>query len=269
MEFLYGKKVEERIINNFEERLHKLKITPNIAVLAIKGSQSSEIYMRNIEKNCKKYGIGFNILVANDENEFKDNFNKIKGDKSITGIMFQQPLAKEVNDLINEIPFKKDIEGIGIENMGKLFLGKKDAIIPCTSKAVMEMLDFYNIELEGKKVAILGRSNTVGKPLIPQLLEKNATVTICHSKTKNIQDELKNSDIVIIAIGRANFLKKEMIKENSIIIDVGINTFEGKVCGDVDFEDVKGYVKAITPVPGGIGIVTNALLIDNIIKSVE
>ena len=150
--------------------------------------------------------------------------------------------------------------------MGKLFLGKKDAIIPCTSKAVIETLDFYNIDLTGKKVVVVGRSNIVGKPLIPQLLAKNATVTVCHSKTKNIDEELRQADVIVMAIGKAKFLKKEQIKEGAILIDVGINFENGKIVGDIDYEDIKDKASMCTPVPGGIGTVTNALLIDNIIS---
>jgi methylenetetrahydrofolate dehydrogenase (NADP+)/methenyltetrahydrofolate cyclohydrolase len=177
--------------------------------------------------------------------------------------MFQQPLSKKMSNLINEIPAEKDIEGVSNLNLGKLLTGEKDVNIPCTSKAVIEILDYYNIDLTGKNVTI------VGKPLIPQLLNKNATVTICHSKTKNIEEILKKSDVIVMAIGKAKFLKKEMIKEDAIIVDVGINFENGKMVGDVDFEDVQEKAYAITPVPGGVGIVTNALLIDNIIKSAE
>ena len=153
--------------------------------------------------------------------------------------------------------------------MGKLFLGNTNINIPCTSKAVIEILDYYKIDLTGKNVVIVGRSNIVGKPLIPQFLNKNATITVCHSKTKNIDEILKNADIIVMAIGKAKFLKKNMIKENAILIDVGINFEDGKMVGDIDFEDVKEKAYAVTPVPGGIGAVTNSLLIDNIIKSVK
>ena len=153
--------------------------------------------------------------------------------------------------------------------MGKLFLDEENVNIPCTSKAVIEILDFYNIDLTGKKVTVVGRSNIVGKPLIPQLLQKNATLTICHSKTKNMTEILKNSDIIIMAIGKAKFLKKEMIKKDAIIIDVGINFDNGKIVGDADFEDLKEKAYAITPVPGGVGVVTNSLLLVNIIKSIK
>ena len=153
--------------------------------------------------------------------------------------------------------------------MGKLFIGEENVNIPCTSKAVIEILDYYNIDLCGKNVTIVGRSNIVGKPLIPQLLSKNATVTICHSRTKNIEEILRKSDVIVMAIGKAKFLKKNMVKENAIIVDVGINFENGKMVGDVDFEDVKDMAYAITPVPGGVGVVTNSLLIDNIIGSLE
>ena len=269
MEILDGKIVAESIKKNFEERLKASKVKPNIAVLGIKGDNASDVYIKNIERNCEKYGIGFNLVMSDNAQEFKENFKEIKNDDKFTGIMFQQPLEFENASLINKIPAKKDIEGIGINNIGKLFLGYKDAIVPCTSKAVIEILEFYKINLVGKKVVIVGRSNIVGKPLIPQIIEKNATVTICHSKTKNIEEELKIADVIIVAIGKANFLKKEMIKKDAIIIDVGINFLDGKMCGDVDFNDVKDYVKAITPVPGGVGVVTNAVLIDNIIKSAQ
>ena len=209
------------------------------------------------------------VHLVETEEEFIDCFNKVKNDKNITGIMFQQPLPNHLFNLINEIPYEKDIEGISEISMGKLFLGEEDVNIPCTSKAVIKILDYYNIDLEGKNVVVVGRSNIVGKPLIPQLLNKNATITICHSKTKNIENILKNADVIIMAIGKAKFLKSDMIKENSVLIDVGINFENGKMVGDIDFEDVSKKSYAITPVPGGVGVVTNILLIDNIINSLE
>lgn len=266
MEILEGKSVAEKIKSGFEERISKLNKKPYLAVLGIHGDDASAVYVKRIQKNCEKYGIKFLLKMANNEEEFKANFEEIKNDDNITGIMFQQPLPKQCLELINEIPSYKDIEGLSAENMGKLMLGKEDVIIPCTSKAVIETLDYYNIDLTGKKVVIVGRSNIVGKPLIPQVLAKNATVTICHSKTKNIDDELRQADVIIMAIGKAKFLKKEQIKQGAILIDVGINFEDGKIVGDIDFEDVKEKASKCTPVPGGIGTVTNALLIDNIIR---
>lgn len=266
---LEGKSVAENIKSNFEERIKKLEQKPNVAVLGLKGDEASVTYIKRIKNNCEKYGIGFTLKMASNEEEFIENFEEVKQNEDITGIMFQQPLPKKISNLINEIPAEKDIEGVGFLNMGKLFLGEKDVNIPCTSKAVIEILDYYNIDLCGKNVTVVGRSNIVGKPLIPQLLNKNATVTVCHSKTKNIEEILKKSDVIIMAIGKARFLKKEMIKDGAIIVDVGINFENGKMVGDVDFENVEKYAYAITPVPGGVGIVTNNLLIDNIISSCE
>ena len=270
---LDGKKVAENIKKDFEKRVTKIKenkkIIPNIAILGIKGDEASYTYVKKIEKNCANYGIKTLVNLVETEKEFVNCFNKVKNDKNITGIMFQQPLPKHLFNLINEIPYEKDIEGISEISMGKLFLGEKDVNIPCTSKAVIKILDYYNIDLEGKNVVVVGRSNIVGKPLIPQLLNKNATVTICHSKTKNIENILKNADVIIIAIGKAKFLKSNMIKENCVLIDVGINFENGKMLGDIDFEDVSKKAYAISPVPGGVGVVTNILLIDNIINSLE
>lgn len=249
MKVLEGKSVAEKIKSTFIERIDKLEKKPYLAVLGIYGDDASEVYIKRIQKNCEKYGIKFLLKMAHTEDEFKKNFEEVKKNKEVTGIMFQQPLPKVIAELINEIPAKQDIEGLGIENMGKLFLGKEDAIIPCTSKAVIETIDFYNIDLTGKKVAIVGRSNIVGKPLIPQLLAKNATVTICHSKTKNIDEELRNADVIVMAIGKAKFLKKEHIKEGAILIDVGINFEDGKIVGDIDYEDIKDKASMCTPVP--------------------
>ena len=269
MQILDGKVVAESINKENEERIKRQKTKPNIAILGIKGDEASNTYIKRIEKNCQKFGIEFNLFLAETEEQFKANFEKIKDDEKITGIMFQQPLSKELSNLINEIPSNKDIEGLSNENMGKLFIGEKDAIAPCTSKAVMEVFDYYNIDLTGKKVVVLGRSNIVGKPLIPQLLQKNATVTICHSKTQNLKEETRNADVVIMAIGKAKFLKKEDIKDGAILIDVGINFEDGKIVGDIDFEDIKEKASMCTPVPGGIGTITNAVLIRNIIESSE
>lgn len=269
MKILEGKSVANKIKSTFEERIKKLEKKPHIAVLAIKGNNASDVYIKKIAKNCEAYGIGFTLKIADTEEEFEKNFQEVKNDDLITGIMFQQPLPKKLLALIDKVPAKLDIEGIGIENMGKLFLEHEDAIIPCTSKAVMETLNYYNIDLAGKKVVIVGRSNIVGKPLIPQVLAKDATVTICHSKTQNIEKELITADVIIIAIGNARFLKKYHIKENAILIDVGINVEDDRIVGDVDFEDIKDKASMCTPVPGGIGVVTNAILVDNIIKACE
>lgn len=267
MKSLEGKSVAKSIENEFCKRITTLKRKPKIVVLGLNVDDSSEVYIRKIEKNCLNYGIGFLLMKAKTQEEFINNFNIVKNDETFTGIMFQQPLSQNLVELMNTISPNRDIEGISIKNMGKLFLNKNDAVIPCTSKAVMKTLEFYGVELDGKNVVVVGRSNIVGKPLIPQLLEKNATVTICHSKTKNLREHTTKADIVIMAVGKAKMLKKDDIKEGAVLIDVGINFENGKIVGDIDFEDVKEKANACTPVPGGIGIVTNAILMDNIIQN--
>ena len=241
MQILDGKDVAENIKNNFEQQISNLKIKPNIAVLGIKGDDASDVYIKRIEKNCEKYGIGFNLMMAETEEQFQANFAKIKNDEKITGIMFQQPLSKELSNLINEFPSKKDIEGVSHENMGKLFVGEKDAIAPCTSKAVIEVFDYYNIDLTGKKVVVVGRSNIVGKPLIPQLLQKNATVTICHSKTANLKEETKNADVVIMAIPQAapmlltrNLLYTGITRAKKLLIVIGSKKIVDFMVGNID-----------------------------------
>lgn len=269
---LEGKTPAEQIKATFENRVSYLKqnnIEPQLAVLGLNMKDASNSYVKRIENNCNKYGIGFELFIANSEEEFIENFNKVKDDLKYTSIMFQEPLPKHLSKLINEVDINRDVEGVSDENFGKLFKGDTNVNIPCTSRSVMEILSFYNIDLEGKNVVVVGRSNIVGKPLIPQLLNKNATVTVCHSRTKNMSEILKKADVVIVAVGNINFLQKDMIKDDAIVIDVGTNYVNGKVVGDVDFENVKDKAFAITPVPGGVGIVTNALLIENIIASAE
>lgn len=269
---LEGKTPAEQIKSTFKDRIDFLKrngIEPKLAVLALNMNEASGSYVKRIENNCQKYCIGFELFNANTEKEFVENFHKVKENQAFTSIMFQEPLPKQLSKLINEVGSNRDVEGISDENFGRLFKGDTNVNIPCTSRSVIEILNFYKIDLEGKNVAVIGRSNIVGKPLIPQLLNKNATVTVCHSRTKNIPEILKKSDVVIVAVGNSNFLQEDMIKNDSVVIDVGTNYVNGKLVGDVDFEKVKEKAFAITPVPGGVGIVTNALLIENIISSAE
>lgn len=273
MELLDGKKVAEKLK---EENLKKaIKLysrynkKPCIVVLGIVGNAASEIYMKKIEKHCKETNIDCISLIAKDEIEFISNFEKVRKNNKITAIMFQQPLPKKVNEYINKTNVYKDVEGISETNMGKLFLNYDDALIPCTAMAVFEILNYYNIDVTGKKVVMIGRSNIVGKPISMLLLNKNATVTICHSKTVNLNEETNKADILIVGVGIPNFIKSDDIKKDAIVIDVGINYFNNKIVGDVDFEDVKDKVSMITPVPGGVGLVTNMTLISNILKSFE
>ena len=271
-----GKLLASKIMKKLKEEVNSLKqeeICPKLAVIMVGNDKASEVYVRNKSKACNEVGIEFEEFILKEDitmQQLLAIIEKLNNRKDIHGILLQSPIPKhlDIRKAFNTINCQKDVDGFNPINIGKLMIGE-DTFISCTPYGVIKMLEDNNIKIEGKNAVVIGRSNIVGKPLIPQLLAKNATVTICHSKTKNLTKILKQADIVIMAIGKAKFLKADMIKDNSILIDVGINYEEGKIVGDIDFEDVKQKVKAITPVPGGIGKVTNAVLISNIISSCE
>lgn len=197
--------------------------------------------------------------------------DKLNDDSNINGILLQSPIPNHLdqNKAFRRISSIKDVDGFNPINVGDLSIGN-DCFISCTPFGIMKILEYYNIELEGKNVVILGRSNIVGKPMIQCMLSKNATVTVCHSKTKNLKDITKNADILVSAIGRPKFVTKDMIKKDAIIIDVGINRMENsKICGDVDFENVYAKASKITPVPGGVGPMTIAMLMHNLVKATK
>lgn len=271
MTLLDGKQVvqkkEEELLSISKECFSKYNKMPCLAILSNNKDDASQMYIKRIEKNCSKFGINVRTYISNNDEDFIKNFESVNSDDTVTGIMFQEPLSSKLKKLVEKIDYKKDVEGITTKNLGKLFLNKEDKIIPCTAKAVVDILEYYGIVIEGKKIVILGRSNIVGKPLALELISKNGTVTICHSKTSNVGNETKEADIVVVAIGKPNYLKAENIKVGAIIIDVGINVIDGKIVGDVDFESVKSRATAITPVPGGVGVVTNYCLIENIFKT--
>ncbi len=273
MVILDGKKVaqkkEEELLEVSNFLCSKYNKNPKIAVLSCNTDEASKSYVKKIVKICEKFNIKVECFDFLDEDKFTKCFRKINEDESITGIMFQQPLPKKLKTLIDDIDPKKDVEGVTTKNLGMLFLNDKNKIVPCTAKAVTDILDYYGVVVEGKKVVVLGRSNIVGKPLALELIARNGTVTLCHSKTSDVAEETKKADIVVVAIGKANYLKEKDIRVGSIIVDVGINFIDGKITGDVDFENIKGKVGAITPVPGGVGIVTNYCLVENILKKFE
>lgn len=273
MKLLEGKLVAEKLIEKIEYKSKQLEEMynkrPCLAVLGLAGNVPSEIYVKKIQQHCNDFNIDFINLICENEMAFINNFKKVRNNRKITAIMFQQPLSKRLNRMINEIDSYKDVEGVSIENMGKLFLNYPDAIYTCTPAAVLEILDFYNIDVAGKKVVVVGRSNIVGKPISNILLNRNATVTTCHSRTENLEEETKTADILVIAVGKQGLIKAEHVKNGVIIIDVGINFMNGKIYGDVDFDDVKDKISMITPVPGGVGSVTSLTLILNIFKSFE
>ena len=267
---LDGKKVSNQIYTELKNKIDNEKIKAKLAVIHIGDDEPSKIYIRNKNKVCKQLGIDFveyKFESSITENELISLITKLNKDSSISGILLQNPLpstidAKNVFNIINP---KKDVDGFNPINIGKLVIGDP-LFIPCTPNGIIKLLEYYNINIEGKKVVILGRSNIVGKPLVQCLLNKNATITICHSKTQNLKSETKQADILISAVGKPKFIKQDWIKKDTIIIDVGINRdSNGDICGDIDFDNVKEKASYITPVPGGIGPMTIAMLMQNTI----
>lgn len=256
------------------DNLKKEGILPKLAVIMVGDDKASQIYVKNKSKACQEIGIKFEeYFLENDikQEELIELIQKLNLDKSINGILLQSPIPKslDINEAFRIILPEKDVDGFNPINVGKLCLNQ-ETFVSCTPYGIMKMFEEYDIDLTGKNVTILGRSNIVGKPLIQCCLNKNATVTVCHSKTKDLKEHTKNADIVISAIGKAKFVTADMIKDGAVVIDVGINRDEsGKIVGDVDFEKVSSKASYITPVPGGVGPMTIAMLMNNVIKATK
>lgn len=268
-----SKEIKENIKNFIEERNLKGLKLPKIASILVGNDGGSIYYLNSQEKVATSLGVLFDKIILEDsikEEELKDLIIKLNLDDSVHGIMIQLPLPKGINEknIINTISPKKDIDCLTYESVGKLYLGE-EGFKPCTPNSILTLLKSKNIELEGKEVVVLGRSNIVGKPAVQLLLNENATVTICHSRTQNLKEVCKKADILVVAIGKPKFINSEYIKDGAVIIDVGTSSFEGKITGDVDFDDVLDKVSLITPVPGGVGALTTTLLIKNVCEAIE
>lgn len=256
------------------DRLRSDGIIPKLAVIMVGDDTASQIYVKNKSKACKEIGIEFEEYFLGAEikqEELIKLIQKLNMDKSINGILLQSPIPSnlDINEAFKTILPEKDVDGFNPVNVGKLCLNQ-DTFVACTPYGIMKMFEEYSIELSGKNVTILGRSNIVGKPLIQCCLNKNATVTVCHSRTKDLKEHTKNADIVISAIGKPKFITADMLKDGVIVIDVGINRDEnGKIVGDVNFDDVSKKASYITPVPGGVGPMTIAMLMNNVIKAAK
>ena len=256
------------------DNLKKEGILSKLAVIMVGDDKASQIYVKNKSKACQEIGIKFEeYFLGNDikQEELIELIQKLNLDKSINGILLQSPIPKslDINEAFRIILPEKDVDGFNPINVGKLCLNQ-ETFVSCTPYGIMKMFEEYDIDLTGKNVTILGRSNIVGKPLIQCCFNKNATVTVCHSKTKDLKEHTKNADIVISAIGKAKFVTADMIKDGAVVIDVGINRDEsGKIVGDVDFEKVSSKASYITPVPGGVGPMTIAMLMNNVIKATK
>ena len=270
-----GKKVSQKIREELKEECKEIRkqgIIPKLAVIMVGDNPASKVYVKNKNKACQEIGIEYEEYFLNSEitqEKLIELIEDLNTRKDINGILLQSPIPNhlDINEAFRKISPEKDVDGFHPENVGKLILNQ-DTFVSCTPYGIMKLFAEYNIDLTGKHVVILGRSNIVGKPLISCCLNRNATVTVCHSKTENLEEHTKKADILIVAIGRANFVKKEMVKEGAVIIDVGINrTDEGKLTGDVDFENVSEKASFITPVPGGVGPMTIAMLMNNVIKA--
>lgn len=276
-EIIDGKELAKKIRMDLKEEVNELKnkgINPKLAVIMVGDDKASKVYVKNKSKVCEEIGIEYEEFLM-DENttmeELLELIDNLNNRKDIHGILLQSPIPKNlhINEAFNKISYKKDVDGFNPINVGKLSIGQ-DCFISCTPFGVVKMLEEYNIEIQGKNVVIIGRSNIVGKPLIQCMLQKNATVTVCHSKTENIKDITKNADILIAALGKAKFVTADMVKDGAVIIDVGINrNDEGKLVGDVDFENVEKKASYITPVPGGVGPMTIAMLMTNVVKAAK
>lgn len=274
VEILDGKKLRDEILTELKVKIDAFDKKPSLCVILVGENPASKIYVNNKKKTAEKLGI--NSLVLNYPQDVTEDvlLDKIKGlnaDAGVNAILVQLPLPSHINsrNITNAIAPIKDVDGFTPENFGKLFAGQKPYVYPCTPKGILLLLDKYNIELDGKHVVIVGRSNIVGKPMAQMMLNRNATVTICHSHTKNLADITKTADVLISAVGE-NLIEDNMLKPNCVVVDVGIfKDAEGKTRGDVEFEAVSKIASYISPVPGGVGPMTIASLMLNTVELFE
>lgn len=268
---LDGKSLADKITQNLKNEVSKLDIKPKLAVILVGDNPASEIYVRNKEKRAVE--IGFESLVLPlpkdiSEENLLEHIYILNEDENINAILIQLPLPEHINKqrIMEAIEPIKDVDGFTSYNFGRLALGYKPYSYPCTPKGIIRLLDEYNIEIEGKNALVIGRSIIVGKPVSLLLQSRNATVTTAHSKTKNLKELAAKADIIVSAVGKPKFITADYVKENAIIVDVGINRTENGLCGDVDFVNVKEKTSFITPVPKGVGPMTIAMLMENTLE---
>ncbi len=263
-----GKLTQQKVLDDIAQQIKDNNYTPKLAVVYVGDDKASSVYVNNKRKACDKVGIKSEIIEMPEcttEEQLLQEIDRLNNDDEVNGILVQLPLPKHIDEskVIFAIDYKKDVDCFHPINTGALFSGIGE-VIPCTPGGIMRMLDEYNIDVEGKNAVVIGRSEIVGKPMAHLLLEKNATITICHSRTKDLKAMTKQADILIVAIGKANFIDETYVKSGVVVIDVGINRDENnKLTGDVDFDAVSQVANAITPVPGGVGPMTIATLLQN------
>ena len=272
-----GKQISLDTKNELKEKVAKYKeqgIEITLAVVKVGNDPASAVYVRNKEKACEYVGINSKTLALPEETTEEELLNVVKElneDKNVNGILVQLPLPKHIDEskVLLTIDSTKDVDGFHPVNVGKMVIGE-DTFLPCTPAGIIEMIKRTDIDIEGKECVVIGRSNIVGKPMAMLMLKENATVTIAHSRTKDLKEVTKRADIIVAAIGKAKFVTADYVKEGAVVIDVGMDRDEnGKLCGDVDFESVSKVASAITPVPGGVGPMTVTMLLVNCLRSVE
>ena len=277
MQLLNGKELSDIVLNDVKEdiiQMNNKDETVCLAVIHVGNDKASSVYVNNKRKACERVGIEFNMYDFPDDidqDTIMDLIYTLNYDDHVNGIMVQLPLPPHLDSqaIISAIFPAKDVDGFTKMNAGATFLGYK-SLISCTPLGIMKILRHYNIDIAGKECVVVGRSNIVGKPMAMLLLQSDGTVTVCHSKTKNLKEICKRADILVCAIGKPKFFNKEYIKEGAVVIDVGIHRQDnGKLCGDVDFDDVKDIVSAITPVPNGVGAMTVAMLMHNCVEAAK
>ena len=272
-----GKQISLDIKNELKEKIARYKeqgIEITLAVVKVGNDPASAVYVRNKEKACEYVGINSKTLALPEETTEEELLNVVKElneDKNVNGILVQLPLPKHIDEskVLLTIDSTKDVDGFHPVNVGKMVIGE-DTFLPCTPAGIIEMIKRTDIDIEGKECVVIGRSNIVGKPMAMLMLKENATVTIAHSRTKDLKEVTKRADIIVAAIGKAKFVTADYVKKDAVVIDVGMDRDEnGKLCGDVDFESVSKVASAITPVPGGVGPMTVTMLLVNCLRSVE
>ena len=273
-----GKAVAAAVRQEVAQEVLRLKeekgLQPGIAVVIVGDDPASRIYVNNKKKACSEVGIyseEYALPASTTQEELTDLIHQLNENPAIHGILVQSPLPKGLDEkaVVENIDPKKDVDAFHALNVGKIMIGDFE-FLPCTPAGVIELLDRYGVAIEGKRCVVIGRSNIVGKPMAMLLLHRNGTVTICHSRTKNLAEICREADILVAAVGKAKFVTKDMVKPGAVVIDVGMNRNEnGKLCGDVDFDEVEPLASYITPVPGGVGPMTIAMLMKNVVSAAK
>lgn len=267
-----GKKISGEIKDELKAKVDKLKVKPKLVVISVGDNPASKVYVGQKEKCANYIGIDYEHMHFDSikDDELIKVISKLNNDKKVNGIIVQLPLPAGIDEvrIVNTIVPEKDVDGLTYLNAG-LLLNDKTSLVSCTPKGIMELLKREKVELTGANAVVIGRSILVGKPMMNLLINANATVTLCHSKTKDLAKITRKADVLVVAIGKKHFITRDMVKKGAVVIDVGINRIDGKLYGDVNYDDVYSKVKKITPVPGGVGPMTVVMLMKNVIESYE